>query len=329
MSRDLHTWPLDGHHTVWVGAAGTGIAFGTLKSIRESWGNDVTVVAADINPPHLIAAAALADRYVVTPPFSEVRFPKALLEALAEHAVDTYFPILDEEIVIAATMQERGELPDAINVLAPPAAAARICLDKLGTAQWLSANGLPSPETWNAADARWRTDGLILKPRRGRGSLGVRTVESPEELELYRAEGLVAQERCALPEITIDAFRSRSGKRFRALCRERIEVKAGVCTKARVFEDAQLMELAAAVAEGLRLVGTFCLQVMRGQRSGGWVVTDVNPRPGAGTRMSTAVGVDFLAANLADAWGIEVTDALLPVLKTDRYVVRQHAEYVL
>ena len=83
--------------------------------------------------------------------------------------------------------------------------------------------------------------------------------------------------------------RGRAGGPVQAVCRERLEVKAGVCTKARVFTDPQIGDLAERLGAGLGLEGAFCFQVMR-DAARGWVVTDVNARHGAGSRMSAAVG---------------------------------------
>jgi predicted ATP-grasp superfamily ATP-dependent carboligase len=129
------------------------------------------------------------------------------------------------------------------------------------------------------------------------------------------------------PEITIDAFRAADGAFFRCACRERVEVKAGVCTKARVHDDPELLALARAIADRLPLRGTFCVQVMR-DAAGAWRVTDINARPGAGTRLSAAVGLDFLCATLVDAWGGDARP-LLPPLGRERWVVRAYVEYVM
>jgi carbamoylphosphate synthase large subunit len=100
-----------------------------------------------------------------------------------------------------------------------------------------------------------------------------------------------------------------------------------VCTKARLFADERLQELAGAVAAACGLRGTFCLQVMRG-RAGRWMVTDVNPRPGGGTAMSVAVGMDFHAAMVAAAWGADGA-SLLSLPDGERWVARGYVEHVL
>jgi predicted ATP-grasp superfamily ATP-dependent carboligase len=128
------------------------------------------------------------------------------------------------------------------------------------------------------------------------------------------------------PEITLDTFRGRDG-RSRTVCRERLEVKAGVCTKARLFEDEVLADLGRRVAEGLDIRGSFCMQMMQNPQSNGWEITDVNCRPGAGTRLSAAAGVDVLSAWFADRWGEDPARFLRP-LSRECFVVRSYQEWV-
>lgn len=317
-------------HTVWLGAAGTGTSFGILRSLREQFGASVTVVAADIFPAHLIAASQAADIFEQVPLGTDPAFVPELLSQLARHRVDTYVPILDDEILLAAKLAQQGLL-DGIQLIAPSVRAAQICFDKEQTARWLVEHGLPTPQTELLRSMPWHSEGVIVKPRCGRGSIGVHTVEHEAELDamrLHAGDDMLAQTRCRTPEVTIDAFQSRNGYGFRAVCRERLEVKAGVCTKARVFEDAELTVMSRRVAEGLGLFGTFCMQVMRGWDDHGWVITDINPRPGAGTRLTVAAGVDLLAAGFADAWGADPR-CFIPTLTAEHFVVRQYAEYVL
>jgi carbamoylphosphate synthase large subunit len=314
-------------HSLWVSSAGTGTAYGLCKSAREYFGSRIRIVAADTNPRHLVAASAIADAFEQVPPVSSPDFGDVLLAGFSRHGIDTYQPVLDEEIVLAAQMVASGQMPAAVVVLAPTASGAAACFDKLETGRRLSAAGLVCPVTTLAAEAQWTQNGVLAKPRFGLGSVGVRILRSEFELNALRAEtNLIAQEICSGPEITVDTFRSRNGDMFRAICRERIETKAGVCTKARVFEDAELESIARRICVVLDLWGTICFQVMRNER-GSWAVTDVNPRPGAGTRMSAAVGVDLLVASLLDVWRGDPS-VVIPKLNGERFVVRTYVEHV-
>ena len=314
--------PGAGPTTIWIGGAGTGTALGLMLSAREAAGDEVRLVAADMHPAHLVAASAVADAFEQVPPTADASFPARLEEGLRRHDADLYVPILDTEIELAARAPVAG-----VTTLAPPHEAALLCLDKLAMARWLEARGLPTPPTAPAGEAAWREGGLVVKPRRGWGSAGVRRLAAAADLEALRGDAeLVAQPVCSGPEITIDGFRSRTDGRVATACRERIEVKAGVCTKARVHHDGRLDELARAVAGGLGLTGAFCLQVM--QLDGEPHITDVNPRPGAGTRLSAAVGFDPMAALVAEALGRDPREHLGRVAQ-ERHVVRRYVEVVL
>src|SRR5262249_33157535 len=85
-------------HTVWLGAAGRGTAFALLKCAKQRWGESLRAIAADTNPPYLVAASVLAQAFEQVPAVVDKQFAAHLTEALTRHRVDTYVPILDEEI---------------------------------------------------------------------------------------------------------------------------------------------------------------------------------------------------------------------------------------
>lgn len=277
-----------------------------------------------------MAASTLCDRFEQVASVSDPSFPKVMPALIAANNVDFYVAIIDEEIAHVADWQTQNCLLD-VRTNAPRSFAARLCLDKLRTHTWLLENGFPSPSTSLPSDAKWTGAPMLVKPRSGRGSMGVRTLNSKPELdELAQGDSVVIQELCTAPEVTIDVFRSLSGNVLAAVCRERLEVKAGVCTKARVFRDSDLEVLGCSIAEGLGLHGAVCIQAMRCGTEAQWCVTDVNPRPGAGTPLSGAAGFDALGAMVAD--GLElggVPELLSGFPDGERFVVRHFEEVLL
>ncbi|HEV7563463.1 MAG TPA: ATP-grasp domain-containing protein [Solirubrobacterales bacterium] len=315
---------------VLIGAAGTTTAFGIVRALRGRWGAEIEILATDINPRSLVAAAALADRFLQAPPVVDPGYAGWLERTLRETEPTLFVPLLDEDIATSAELAEAGELPPATRLLAPSAASARICWDKFATWEWLRERGLPGCETWEPGEASWAGAPLVAKARRGQGSQGFRRLDSAAELAALAGAGdLVVQPLCEPPEVTVDAFLAADGSRFRAVCRERLETKAGVCTKARVHEDAELAGLAEEVARGLDLHGASCLQAMRGE-DGGWRLTDVNARAGAGTPLAAAAGVDLLGAAFADLLDLPFDfERETAPLADDVYAVRQLHEYVV
>lgn len=313
---------------VMIGAAGTATAFGIVRTLRSNWGEDVEIVIADVRPRRLIGAAAFADEYLQSPAVADPGYPDWLERAAAEAGATLYVPLIDRDIVIAAEIAQRS--PAEFRTAAPPLAGALICWDKLNTFEWLRSQMLPAPQTWPPEGAPRAGDGLVVKSRHGQGSIGFRALAGVAELDALGDDGdLVVQARCESPEVTVDAYLALDGNYFRAVCRERLETKAGVCTKARVFESDLLAELAERIARGLGMVGGCCIQAMHGE-DGEWLVTDVNARPGAGARLSAAAGVDVLGAVYADLLDLPFDrERALRKLDADVYAVRQFDEYVI
>jgi carbamoylphosphate synthase large subunit len=280
-------------------------------------------------PERLIAAAAVADRFVQTPPVADSKFEPLLLEVIADAQIDTYVPTFDPEIVLGAELREAGRI-DGVACTAPPSWSAALCWDKLELARWMDERGLPTPKTLPAAELHSVGDGWIAKPRRGVGSVGVARVTSENELDALLAgqdlADAIVQSLLPGPELTVDAFLA-AGGRGAAVCRERIEVKSGVCTKARIFHDEPVESLVLELGRALEIRGAFCVQVMQ-DASGSWRITDVNPRPGAGTRLSVAVGFNVHAAMFADLWDADPWPYLRAV-DGERWAVRQYREIIL
>jgi len=311
---------------VLVGAGGTGTAFGALMALRRHWDRDLRIVVTDTNPPHLVAASLLADAFRQVPFSTDATFPDILKATIAGERIDTYLPVVDHEIGLASAMLAAGELPAELRLLAPPAWAAALCQDKLAEHEWMMGHGMPTPET-RAIGAQIPPGTWFLKRRQGFGGRDARrvTLAHVGELTAEEREHFVLQAVCSEPEVTLDVFHSSRFDLRRIVCRERLETKAGVCTKARIFRDDELESLALRVASLLEIDGGFCMQVMRCE--GRWTVTDINPRLGAGTAMSVPLGTDFFAAAFACAWG-EDPARFLPLLEGEAFVVRQHADFV-
>lgn len=283
----------------------------------------------DVNPGHLVTASLLADSFVQVPPSGSPEFEQELLKIIRHQDVDTYLPLIDKEIETAARLRAESRIPTNIQVLAPGLEAAVVCLDKFRTAQWLEENSLPTPLTVLAsADIRPLGKRFFLKPREGFGSKGARmaTPEAVEAMDASDRQRWVAQALCYGPEVTVDAFFDPDRNLTRTVCRERVETKSGVCTKARLFFDKCLDEIAATISSRLPLFGTFCFQAMRYHDR--WCVIDINARPGGGTAMSAASGIDFFGAAFARAWGIDPRPAI-PALQRPVFVTRQYSEYVM
>jgi carbamoylphosphate synthase large subunit len=318
---------INASHTVLLGTAGTGTAFAAACALRRHWSQTVRIIAMDTNPQHLVTASLLSDCFEGAPLSASLEFPEIVRDIIHRHDVDTYLPLLPHEVEIATKLRAQNLMPSNVALLAPSSLGSTLCADKWLLTQALQANSIPVPLSAVASDP-FPAEEYFLKPRSGYGSHGAVLIEAGklQTATGRHAEDWIVQQRCAPPEITVDAFYCASSGLCKSICRERIEVKAGVSTKCRLFEDPQLHVYARGIANILGIEGSFCFQVMRSDAS--WVVTDVNPRPGAGSAMCNMTGNDFFAASFARAWAESVNQFFTP-LQGDFYVTRQYCDFAM
>ena len=291
-----------------VTAAGTSTAFNIVRSIRRNWGEGAWITTLDASEAAMVAASFLADSHCRVPLHGDASYADSIRRVVAAHHLTHYYPVLDEEVEIAADLREGGAFPDT-KVFAPSAATVKLCRDKLALHHRLRELGLPTPDTREYAASIARPG--ILKPRRGLGSRGF--VEYSPGRRPAAAQPYIWQERLVGPEYTVDCFRSCRSELFAAQVRERLEVKAGVCTKARFVRADEVVALTEALATAVGLRGAFCIQLMHHAKDHGLRIVDVNPRPGGGTALSSAAGFDPVAATLAEDFGADPEKFLNPV----------------
>lgn len=314
-------------HRVLIGSAGTGAGYFAAVSLRRAWGETVEIVTMDINPRHLVTATLLANSFEQVPFTSSPEFRGRLQNIIARYEIDTYLPLLPEELILASELRDAGALPANLMVLAPLGTVTRVTCDKLASANWLEIENLPTPRT-SPATAPFLAATYFLKPKTGSGSKGAKVV-SAEDLAVMthsEVEQAVVQEVCTGPEFTVDAFHDPLSDFTVAVCRERIEMKSGVTIKARIFHDETMAGMARDLATKLPLCGSFCFQVLKNQ--GKWRIIDINPRPGAATSMSHLTGNDFFAATFALHWGENYQKFFTPLIG-ETFVTRQYSDFVM
>lgn len=311
---------------IMLGAGGTGVSFAIISRIRATWGSQVKIILTDIYDEHLVAASILSDSFYKVPRACDPFFRKVISEIILKEKVKVYIPILNDEIIAASYLQKDSAFGDVDFWVSEKYVS---CLDKEFARSWLSDLGIRVPETVSEEKLKAKDKLWFSKPRDGFGSKGTRIISSQQVIELSHEERsqVIIQELCDGPEVTVDSFWD-SGKAIGyAYCRERLEVKSGVCTKAKLFFDSELAYFAKVIGEALGQRGTICFQVMK--NSSGWVVTDLNLRPGAGTAMTCSAGFDVLSAAFACRVGEDYTQYVKELkVKEEFYIVRQYSEFV-
>jgi len=306
---------------VLISASGSGTAFAMIMSLRKTWGEAISITTMDINPRHLVTSSLLANDHIICPRSDNQIYGSFVIETIKKHNVSLFCPILNNDfILIDAIIRETG-----CKVMAPQCSTELAC-SKTNTACWLRNLGLPTPPILSRRNII--SDQMYFaKPDNGFGSIRSRIITGSEALTSLD-DSFIVQPLCDPPEITVDAFFDVETGRCRAIARERIEIKSGVCTKAWVYEDEILSEYAFIIGNALKQRGTICFQVMRLDEKP--VITDLNFRPGAGTAITVAAGIDMLSASFACQWGLDYHRFISNILpKEGLFVTRQYSEFVM
>jgi carbamoyl-phosphate synthase large subunit len=231
-------------------------------------------------------------------------FVDDIARLVAEDDLDVVVSTVDVELEPLAA--RRDSLGAAL--AAPNAATLAVCLDKWELAKRCTPL-LRVPVTHLLDEAgkavAWDFP-VIVKPRRGAGSRGVRLVADRAALEAIESDtALLIQENLPGDEFSVDVFADADGAVVAAVPRVRARVDSGVAIAGRTVHDDGLESTAAAVAQAIGLTGVANVQ-LRYDTAGVPALLEVNPRfPGA-MPLTIAAGVDMPSLALDLALGVAV-----------------------
>jgi carbamoyl-phosphate synthase large subunit len=297
--------------TVLISSAGRRVALLQIfRRTLEEMGLDGRVLAADRST--MSSAVHVADRAFVVPPCSSPEFIPQMLEICRDHDVRLVIPTIDPELpAYAMAREEFGRA--GVGVAISSSDVVAIAGDKVMTHAWLEDNGFP---TVGQAGIEQVLDGtvdwsypLIAKPRRGSGSVGVRVVSTPAELQAATREGdHVVQTIATGVEYTLDILAGSDGRAACVVPRRRLEVRAGESSKGVTVRHASLQELAAKLCEALPGAhGPLTLQAI--VDDGRIDVIELNPRFGGGYPLAWEAGARYPQWMIEDARGLPSTAA--------------------
>ena len=276
---------------VMVSGAGGPAAVSVMKSLSAD--PSVSLVAADMDPWAAGLYLVPPDARTLVPAGSDPGFAEAALARCVAMGVDVLIPTCDAELRplgrARAAFRKAG-----VELLLAPDRALDVCLDKLALAERCAGRvPVPRTERLDQADPGLWTYPVMVKPRRGGGSRGIRVVESGRELaEIQASADYLVQEYLPGTEYSIDVLADVTGHVVASVPRVRERVDSGVSVAGRTLHDAELERLGADVAAVTGLTYVANVQFRR-DAAGRAALLEVNPRfPGA-MPLTVASGVDM------------------------------------
>lgn len=269
-------------------------------------GIDLRVIAVDVDPA-MSAACQMADVALRVPRCDRAEFIDGLLEICARQGVDLVVPTIDPELEpLSAQAARFREIEVDLAVAAPE--VVRLARDKLRTAHFLASRGVPAPRSGRLDEVMAEPDAwpwpLMVKPRAGSSSAGIRVVSLPHQLaELGASPDYLAQELLRGEEYTVNMFFDRAGRLRCAIPHLRCEVRAGEVSKAITRRHPELERVARALGEALPGArGALCFQAIV-DAAGRPVVFELNARFGGGYPLAHRADARFAQWLLEEATG--------------------------
>jgi carbamoyl-phosphate synthase large subunit len=257
--------------------------------------------------PELSPASHLIDRCFKVPRCSHPDFLSSTIDICRDENVDLVIPTIDPELPVYAAHSKEFEVIGT-KVLISGTGTIDIAFDKLRTNQWFITRGFPTVKQQSVqavldSRAQWQFP-VIVKPRRGSASIGVRLVNDVETLQsLEDQPGLLVESLARGIEHTTNLFVDHSGQCLCAVPHQRLETRGGEVSKGMTIKNYKLMELARNVAEALPGArGPLNLQGFVDE-SNNIQFTEINARFGGGFPLAAEAGANFCRWILEDMCG--------------------------
>jgi carbamoyl-phosphate synthase large subunit len=250
------------------------------------------VVTTDMNA--LSPGLYFSDKHYIVPLTTDRFYIPIIRTICFKERINLLIPTIDDELPVFGGHADNF-LGMGVRVAVSSARTCAVCNDKYLTARKLGEMGFPVARTWlpfqlASSDIRFP---LFLKPRCGRGSVGVHPIYNEKELRFFLdyVPDPVVQEFLPGREFTIDLLIDFNGKAISAVPRERLVIRSGVVDRGRTWNNPVMIDLAVRVGESLEIRGAANLQVMWHNDQA--TIFEINPRFSGGIPLTITAGADF------------------------------------
>lgn len=289
---------------VLITGIGSSNSLSFVKGLRRQDEIGVTIIGTDIYDREFSTGGQFVDKFYKVPYAADPEFISSLLDLCKENNVHVVVPIIDEEFMPISLSRSNFE-QIGVKVLLPGHEQILLCQDKFKAYEFFKKNGFPTPETWQAVPDSPQYP-ILMKPRIGRGSKGIRIIQNGPELEAYKgSDGYIYQEVITGEEFTIDTLSDANGKVLAAVPRIRLEIKNGVSCKGRTVRNKVIEEMSIGICEAVKLTGPACIQCIL-TAEGTPYFFEINPRIGSAVILTIQAGVNIPLLAVKSILGMNV-----------------------
>ncbi len=207
-----------------------------------------------------------------------------------------YLPLIDEELLFS---KNKIEGFNDIIVIAPVADFIALSLDKYRLMIELSKLNISTIDSYKGNNFKWNETSIFVKPITGRGSRGIRKINSKLELdayyllEKYEPENILIQELIEGTEYTVGATINDLNQVL-SISIKKVIKKKGITQVAVMTENEKIYNVILEVIEKLKPCGPINVQLFLTQQDE-VKIFEINPRFSTTTIMSYEGGVDEIS----------------------------------
>lgn len=282
-------------YNILVTAVGAIVGYGMVESLRLS-GYDVNIIGTDIFEDAV--GQYFCDDFVQATPAADPGYIDFLKKLIDEKNIDlVLFGIEQELLAVSRAGHELDGYRDKFAMNGPE--LTEICNDKWNTFCWLQENGLGEYAIDTRIDGSFEEleaeygNPFLLKPRDGRASKGIYTVDNKEDFDFYSKKmgpSFMAQRITGTKdqEYTVGVFGDGEGNVCSEIYLRRVLSQEGATAKAHVVDIPEMREAVHAMTRVAKPVGPCNFQF----RMDGGIpkLLEINPRVSASTSIRAKFG---------------------------------------
>ena len=204
-------------------------------------------------------AGYFADEALVVPPIRHPEYIDQLTNVCRAHAIRVLVPLIDQDLErLAPGLDKFAAI--GTTVICPPPDLVDLCMDKLRFARFAESKQLNHPKTCPSSEIQALSFPVFYKKRRGHGSIGSGICFSAGHAlaEASASPDVLFQEYVRAPEVTVDAYISRTGGCTVCVPRVRDIVVGGESYTTHTIRDPAVTDLA------LRTISVLAQEGLRG-----------------------------------------------------------------
>jgi len=236
-------------------------------------------------------------RFFRSPLVRDLGYQSFVTDLIKENKIEAYLPLIDEEILLANKVIR--SVP-GLQLISPDPRFSELCLNKYELMLTLRSMGVSQIESWTGDKFVWGDQkSIFVKPIQGRGSRGIRHIQSPQELEAYNTleryapEDVLIQEYVGGTEYTVGLTTNRNND-ILAITPKKVLSKKGITIEAVIDNHPKIIELCNLINSKMQPKGPINIQLFLTEDQV-LKIFEINPRFSTTSIMSFEAGIDEIS----------------------------------